>query len=669
MTGAGRVPAARLPVPRVVVNRVDEFSRLEAELVEARRSGHQAVIVVTGIPGVGKTALVAAFAERIRQGFSDGVLYASLGASGETVSQADVLRRFLRRFGVDKPPESWDDLVAEYQDLTADRKLLVVLDDVESAAQLKNLLPNSPHSLVLATSRKWAEAFELEDFTVVEVRPFAPPSSVELLATKLAGERLTAAADHLPVLAELCGHLPLALRVANARLRARRHQPVADFVEELRAAPSLVRELAVDSDLLVAQLFDVCYADLPPEAQEAHRLLSLHPGARFGLPAAAALFGRDEDTSLRRLESLVTANLLTRVDEGRYEQHSLLRDHAKGLTADDHDTEWRQALENVVGYYLEFAVARARSLSDRLRFGESFDRVAAAYTGPGAWQAAVADLELEQANLLRAVELAEETELDSLCWQLCEALSTYLYQLELHGKSLEVCDVGLGAAERVKDATGDARPLLMLRLQRGMSYFGLVENERAEAEFEAAAALAAELPGDEVVVFTRAKAVQWQSFVDQRLGRNEAAVTRILQARELILVPDFPEAHRARELALIGLNGVTMLARAGRHAEASEVGRQAIEFFADGPELHNRVKATANFGEALTLAGEEQFAEAERLLRESLGQERELGLKSWEAHTAQVLAGLLERTGRAEEARGHRARARELASGQSADDD
>ncbi|WP_165436416.1 AAA family ATPase [Amycolatopsis suaedae] len=639
-------------MPRDVVNRVFEFGWLGDELAAAHAGGHQAVVVVTGPPGVGKTAVVASFAQQKKDGFPDGVLFATLGASSETVSQEEVLRRFLWRLGMDKPPELLADLIAAYQDLTAGKKLVVVLDDVESPAQLKNLLPNSPHSLVLATSRKWAEGFEVEDFTVIRVEPFDRGSSVKMLSAKLSGERLAAATEHLPVLAELCGHLPLALRVANARLRARRHQSIADFVEDLRAAPSLTRALTVDDSQPVADLFDVCYAELSGETQGAHRLLSLHPGARFGLAAAAALLGSERPTAERVLDGLVQANLLTRVDTGRYEQHSLLRDHAAGLRAEqDHAADCRQAVMGVVEYYLEFAVSRARSLSERLMFGEYFDRVTAAYTGPDAWQSAVADLELEQANLRRAVELAEQERLDSLCWQLCAALSTYLFQLDLHNTALSVCAAGFAAAERIARTTGDARPLLTTRLQRGTAYFGLKDNSQAAREFELAAELAEELPADAVVVFTRAKLCQWRSFVHQRLGENDRAVARILEARELVLAPGFPEEHRARELALVGLNGATMLARAGRHAEAVDVGRQAVDFFSGGPELHNVAKATANLGEALTLAGGEYLVEAERLLRDALAQETRLRLTSWRAHTTEVLAGLLERTGRADEAR------------------
>ncbi|MGO1056583.1 NB-ARC domain-containing protein [Crossiella sp. CA198] len=658
MTGTSQAPAAMLPVPRLVVNRTAEFEQLHRDIAEALDSGQQGVIVATGLPGVGKTTLMAWCAHQVRDRFPDGVFFAGLGASSETVSPEDVLRRFLRRLGVQKPGATLDDLVDEYQHLTTDKRLLVLLDDVASAAQVKLLLPNSPHSLVLATSRRWAEGFELEDFTVLRVQVFEPASSVELIGNRIEATRLAAAAD-LRALADLCGHLPLALRIVNARLRSRRHLSAEECLRELRAADSVTGELRVDEDLPVVRIFDAAYAELSYAGRRAHRLLPLHPGARFGVEAARALFGPEQDHPERVLAELVQANLLTEVAPDRYEQHSLLRDHAAAVhAAEDEPTDPRPAIRRVLLHYLEFAATRARSMDKRYRLGDYFDgRTSPAYTGPDAWRAAVADLELEQANLSRAVRLAGEEHFPELCWQLCEALSAYLFQLDLFELGVRMCTAGLAAAEQIRQQTGLATPLATMHLQLGTACFTKEDNQRAAEQFDQAEALADSLPEDGAGLFIRAKIHQWQSFVHQRLGRHEQAVQRIRRSRDLVQDPRFPAEHHPRELALVHLNGVTMFARAGQAAEAIEAGRAAMAHFTGHREVHNTAKAAANFGEALAILGGEHTEEAQSLLRSAFRQLADLPLTSWERHTAEVLADLLERTGGGAEVAALRARA------------
>ncbi|MEV6909086.1 NB-ARC domain-containing protein [Amycolatopsis sp. NPDC051071] len=652
--GARPVPRALAPDPRLFVNRESELELIERDITSSLASRQVGVVVLTGLPGVGKTTLATRCAHLVKDLFPDGWLSADLGSSSESVTVDDVLFLFLSQLGVEKPSPSSQGLRAQFQTITADLGLLVVLDDVESAAQLVNLLPSSSRSTVIATSRKRSEGFSRQRFTVVEVPPFSVPSSVELLSVDLAADPAPVDLEALEALVELCGRLPLALSIAGAQLGSRHAGRLPDYVSQLSAARSVLKKLTEDGRPVVEAVFEVSYQDLPVEAQRAYRLLSLHPGERFCEDAAHALLGAKSDVEL---ESLIVANLLTRVRHDRYEVHSLVREHAAGLAEHfEHPDDADASVERVVEWYLEFVAARHLAISDRPRFGDRFDgRVAPAYAGGEAWGKAVGDLEAERANLRRVVRAAADQELHALTWQLSEALATFYFQRDLHGDAIAVHTLGLAAASVVRSRTGDARPVLRMRAELGTAYFGVEDDEAAMEHFEAASALADELPESGEALFTREKVLQWKSFVHKRRGEIEAAVDAIDQARVLVDDPAFPENDRARERALLDLNGGPMLAEAGRTEDAVSRGRIALEYFSDGKEQHNQAKALANLGRSLVLAGPEHHEEAEHTLRDAIRRLDELGMPFWEAHSSTVLADLLAQTGRQDDALRRRA--------------
>ncbi|MBE8519239.1 hypothetical protein ILP97_17250 [Amycolatopsis sp. H6(2020)] len=661
MTAASPIPKALPGAPRLFVNRSAEVEQVGREITDGIASGRQAVVVLTGLPGVGKTTLAAQCADQVKDLFRDGWLWASLGSSSEAVSVDDVLFLFLTQLGVESPPGTSQGLRLAFQSATADKALLLVLDDVESAAQLVKLLPTSSRSVVLATSRRRSAGFIRERFTVVDVMPFSVASAIELISADLDSARVASAGTAIEALAELCGLLPLALSIAGAQLSTRHRGPVSDYVHQLRAARSVIEKFTVDGDRLVSAVFEVSYRDLSADERRAYRLLSLHPGRRFSADAAAALLGPEQPDPLEALEALVVANLLSRVGVDRYEFHSLVWEHAAGLVAEDELDDCRAAVVRVVEWYLRFAVAREQSISDRPRFGEYFDgRVVPAYRGGHAWQQAVEDLELERANLRRVVQTAVEEGLHSLAWQLCEAVVTFYFQRDLFADAIAVHSFGLTSAGAVLRETGDARPLLRMHTELGTAYFSSRDDRLASEQFTAAAALAEGLPGDDAVVFTRAKMFQWKSFVDQRMGAFPAAVEAIEAARSLVKDPRFPEKDLGRELALLDLNGAPMLSAVGRHDDALAAGHRAVAFFAGGKEWHNIAKAAANLGESLFRAGAGHRDEAERVLRQAVGLLADFGMQSWEAHSSTVLADLLEAAGRGAEAASLLQRAAEL---------
>ncbi len=633
------------------VDREPERDSFVLEVAAARETGEQGVFVFTGLPGVGKTSLALWCAHQLEGPF-DIVLCVSMGASSQALSVEDALTIFLPQLGVESLPPTGAGMLATYRAKTAGLQILLFADDIESAAQLNELLPASAGSVVIATSRRRSEGFEEYGFTTVSVGLFDLASAKQLLTY---GMDDAGAEEDLAAVAELCGRLPLALRVARAHLRTRHGGRVAAYAERLRAAKALLAEFTIDGERVVEAVYEVSYQDLKEPEQRLYRLLSLHPGDQFGVEAAAALLGPEHPVAEVEdaLRALVRASLLTDVGPGRYELHSLVRQHAAALAGkDENAAELWEAVRRLVDFYLDFAVARELVLSTRVRWGERFDgRIAPAYQGAGAWDRAVADLERERPNLRRAVRVAVDERFFDLAWQLCEALVTFYFQRDLYADAIAVHGLGLPAAEDVSGRTGDRRPQLRMHAELGTAYFMVHEHETALRHFETSAALAEQIDDAEVSVVHRAKMTVWTALVHRRLGHAEVAVAAAERSRALIADPRFPAALRARENALLDMNSGPMLAEVGRFEEALAVGRRAVAYLAEGTEQHNHAKAVANLGESLALAGEAHRDEAVGVLREALALERARGLGWWEAHTSELLGDLLTRGGRPDEGR------------------
>jgi tetratricopeptide (TPR) repeat protein len=649
-----------MPPPRMFVDRGPERDSFVLEVAAARAAGEQGVFVFTGLPGVGKTSLALWCAHQLDGPF-DVALCVGMGASSQALSVEDALTIFLPQLGVTSLPPTRAAMLATYRAQTAGRTVLLFADDIESAAQLNELLPASAGSVVIATSRRRSEGFEEYGFTTVPVGLFDLESAKQLLTYGMAE---VGAEEDLTAVAELCGRLPLALRVARAHLRTRHGGRIAAYAERLRAAKALLAEFTIDGERVVEAVYEVSYQDLKEPEQRLYRLLSVHPGNRFGTEAAAALLGPDHSVAEAEdaLQALVRASLLTDAGPGRYELHSLVGQHAAALAEKhEHPADLRHAVRRLVEYYLDFAVARELVLSTRVRWGERFDgRIAPAYQGTGAWDRAAADLERERPNLRRAVRAAVDERFFDLAWQLCEALVTFYFQRDLYADAIAVHGLGLPAAEDVSGRTGDLRPLLRMHAELGTACYMVHDHEPALRHFETSAALAARIDDAEISVVHRAKMTVWTALVHRRLGRTEAAVAAVAGARELIADPRFPAALRARENALLDMNSGPMLAEAGRFDDALAAGRRAVAYLADGTEQHNHAKAMANLGESLALAGDGHRAEAIDVLREALALEQARGLGWWEAHTSELLGDVLTRAGRPDEGRSLLEHARRL---------
>jgi DNA-binding SARP family transcriptional activator len=289
------------------------------------------IVTVGGMPGVGKTALALHVAHRLSSQYPDGQLYLNLQgfSTAPPLSPAEALERFLRSLGVprDRVPADVEGRAARYRAELTGRRVLVVLDNAASPSQVRPLLPGDPGTAVLVTSR-----MDLRGLTATHgasnilVDVLAPDQSAELLANLVGAERVAAEPDATAALAELCGHLPLALRIAGANLAADQHGRVAEHVRRLREGNRLA-QLAVDGDDLatVRAALDLSYQRLTPADQELLRKLGDSPTPEL---TVASLGGSAPVEVRRALDRLTAAGLLQQLAAGRYRLHELVREYA-----------------------------------------------------------------------------------------------------------------------------------------------------------------------------------------------------------------------------------------------------------------------------------------------------------------------------------------------------
>jgi hypothetical protein len=307
-----RANAAEPVRPRLLPRDVSDFTGRKEELKwllehsqPALNGAGSQVLSITGMPSVGKSALAIHFAHWVSgnihdaelgnlddaqvRPFDDAQLYVDLRPPARPeLTPDDAITTFLRALGVTNLPD--DDLSQQnlYRSLLADRRALIVLDDAQSSAQVRPLLPSGPHCLTLITSR--AQLSGLEGTDCLQLNELAPESSLQLLR-RIAGDDLTAEQADLAELAQLCGYLPLALRIAAAKLRDR-HWPAGTLVARLSDERRRLAELQVD-DLDLRSQFNLSYQDLNDRERCLFRRAFVDSPVTSQL--AAALIATDEE--------------------------------------------------------------------------------------------------------------------------------------------------------------------------------------------------------------------------------------------------------------------------------------------------------------------------------------------------------------------------------------
>ncbi|MEV0615192.1 BTAD domain-containing putative transcriptional regulator [Nonomuraea sp. NPDC050404] len=435
-------------VPRQLPRDVARFVGRQAEAERLRRLLRDGrVAVVAGAAGIGKSALAVHVAYRLAADYPDGQLHVDLGGygQGEPVPPERVVPRLLGALGVPAPGSAAEQLDL-YRSTLATRRVLLVLDNAASAEQVRPLLPGTSSCAVIVTSRDALRGLALQGAQGVRLGTLSPGESGDLLADLVGREPIEADPEAAAELAELCGHLPLALAIAGANLVGR--AGLREYIKELHADRWSTLAVEGDAQATVATAFASSYVALPAQAQVLFRRLGLVPGCDFTADSASRLAGADPGTTRRLLAGLASAHLIEEHAPGRYRLHDLV-----ALYAREHCTEGDDDPGRLHAYYLHTlrAVARLHAPSVELLPLTPDDPPDDAEEFAGA-EAATAWFHAEELNYLAVIDHAS----GRLLWRLVETLRAFMYDGFLPDVIIALADRALAEAEQIGDRAGQA---------------------------------------------------------------------------------------------------------------------------------------------------------------------------------------------------------------------
>ncbi|WP_037604546.1 AfsR/SARP family transcriptional regulator [Streptacidiphilus rugosus] len=413
---------------------------------------------IDGAGGIGKTSLAVHVAHRVAAMFPDGQLHADLhGAGGRPAEPGEVLARFLRGLGVppEQVPGDLEERGALYRTTLATRRVLVLLDNVRDAAQVRPLLPGTATCAVLITSRSSLPGLDGAFRLTLD---FLGPDEARELFTHIVGADVVAAEpDATREVLRICSGLPLAVRIAAGRLGTRPGGTVGELARRLADARLRLDELAVE-DRAIRATFAVSYHDLPDDQARAFRLLSVDAAPSITTPAAAALLGVPVGEARRILDALLGIHLLQSPERDRYRFHDLLRLFAAECAqADETSAERDAALHRLLRWYLHRSAAASRSLNP-VRRHVTLDAPASGWE-PLDFddsEQALGWLEAERPNLVTAVSQATQGGLHEIGWKLPIVLWDLFSLRSWQDDGVECNENALVSAERLGDREATA---------------------------------------------------------------------------------------------------------------------------------------------------------------------------------------------------------------------
>jgi DNA-binding SARP family transcriptional activator len=463
------VPRQLPTATRHFAGRAEALKALAGLAGEATGDSPATVItVIDGTAGIGKTTLALHFAHQVADRFPDGQLYVNLRGfdpGGPPMPPSEAIRLLLDALSVPSAriPTGLEAQVGLYRSVLAGRRILVLLDNARDVDQVRPLLPASPGSLVIVTSRSQLTSLvAAEGAFPLTLDVLAEADAHELLARRLGAERV---AGDLPAAAELiqlCAGLPLALSIAAARSASQPALSLAALSAELRGAGGRLNALdAGHVATNVRAVLSWSYHQLNASAGRLFRLLGLHAGPDISAAAAARLADLAPDEARRTLGELTRAHLLFQYAPGRFGCHDLLRAYAAELTQSvDSADERRAAIGRMLDHYLHTAASAALLLHPTRR------PVTLVSATPGATPEFIGDVaqalawfQAERRVLMAAAARAAEAGFDVHAWQIPWAISWFL---ETQGRWHEWTiteQISLAAARRLGDRAAQAGAL------------------------------------------------------------------------------------------------------------------------------------------------------------------------------------------------------------------
>ncbi|MFG3701795.1 ATP-binding protein [Micromonospora sp. NPDC047620] len=612
---AARAGAAPAPRRNDLPADLFDFTGREAEsaLVEEllRTTG---AVAIDGMAGVGKTSLAVHVAHRLAPTFPDGGLYLDLHGftpGQEPLEPQAALGRLLGALDVTHPPAGVTERAALWRSELSRRRALVVLDNAVDAEQVRPLLPGAGKSAVLVTSRH--RLVSLDGVPPVSLEPLTNDDAAHLFG-RAAGLALAGEEAVSQVLRQ-CGGLPLALRMAGARLRHRPGWTVAVLAERLR-----------DTTNRFDSVFGMSLRQLDAVQRRVFRLLGVLPGADFDAAVVGALTDLPPDRIGAALEELVDAHLVQEPSPGRYRMHDLIRQYAADIVAEE-EPQADAALRRVLRHYLAQAVAHDQTLPSPYRKEPS----------PGDPAKAMAWFDLEYVNLVACFDAAVRLGVDEVVAELPQAMRVWFFRHRGTDDQTRLLEAAAAAAARLGRDQQRASLLADLgyacaaagRLTEALAAYELAEQSGPDDDIAAALALRIGL-------------------VRRDLGELEAARAHFRRAREL-----FERiGRRAGQSQALAFDGWVTL-HLGRHREAVELARASVAL-ADGPA---QITGLVTLGVALA---PDDPTESLRTLHDALRLSEQNNLQHNQAWCHNYLGVALRVMGSPEKALEHHRRAFEL---------
>ena len=638
--------------------RADEIALINRQLTHPGRQDAPVavpVVVLVGKGGVGKTSIAVHASHGVAAHFPDGQLFADLHfGTSRLVSPTQVLERFLRALGVPGPqiPEGLDERAEVYRNLLADRKVLVVLDGATSESQVSPLLPGTGAAAVIITSRNWLTG--LAGAVHMEIGVFGPDKSLDLLARIAGVERVTAQPTAAAAVAEHCGHLPLALRIAGARLSARPHWSIQQMVDRLADETRRLDELR-HGDMGIRPSILLTYDSVGEQARRLFRRLALLDVPLFAGWLSAALLDLPFAQAQDVLEDLVSAQLIETLSNdssghSQYRFHDLIRVFARErLATEEPAAERRMALERALSALLhlaEWAHCRyfggdyVRIRSDGPRWGLPEQLADRLVEDPLSWY------ERERAVLVAGVRQAAQAGLVELCWGLASSTVPLFESRVYLDDWRETHEIALEATSKARNVRGQAA----MRYSIGSLHMMQQRFVPAHQELATAAQLFAEIGDDQGVALV----IRHIAYLDRLSGRFDDATRRYEQALALFrrVGDHIATAYVLQGLAHVKLEENELGSAMGLLAEALRLCRGANCGRIEAQVLHR-------MGEAHLQAGD--LAEAVSTFEEVLKISSEIGDLIGEAYAWQGIGVARLRQGELDQAHSALHRVLELA--------
>jgi DNA-binding SARP family transcriptional activator/DNA-binding XRE family transcriptional regulator len=661
-------PPAQLPMECVGFTGRDGELRALDRILGAKTAP---VAVVTGMGGVGKTALAVCWAWRHRGRYPDGQLYADLRGHAITgpARPLEVLTGFLTALGepAERIPEDEGQAAALLRTRLEGKRILLLLDNALDAQQVRPLLPAAPGSAAIVTARDRMTGLIARDGAAAVMVGQLPEAEATALLVAAMGERGDGEPPAVVAeLAGLCAHLPLALRIAAANLATRPSYRLADYVAALASGDRLTG-LAVpeDEQAAVRSAFELSCDTLKPELRRLFRLTGLVPGPDLTAPAVAALAGIATGRAESLLDWLVARNLIDEYAHGRYRLHDLLRLYAAELAAAEETAASRDAAIDRLAVHAMAAVRSASQMlyphllylpdddgpdDDGLSWG------APEFVGS---DAALAWLNAERANLVALVVLLVRHGRAEAALRLADRLVGY-FQMSSSSADWPV------VATAVRGAVSDDVPIAVACAELHLGMLRFVQSRyEAAAEHYATSAERARHAGwvaGEAVALNNQASAYWQ------LGRAAETIELLTEALD-VHRRSGRSAGEAVTIANIGVARLQLARSADAVTDAAAIREQrqeALRLLSRGRDMHRALHDRRNEAETCR-----RIAEAYRDLgdldpaadhaRQAIALAREAAFQPFEISARSTLATVLVRLGDSGQGLAEHARARELA--------